>query len=120
MIDLHKLNRFRCVDPQMVDHYGGFGGSTEGAFQLPSPVDGQMLVVVASTGLGWDHVSVSRRNRAPNQRELAFIYQTFFEPGESAMQLFVPDAEHVNIHPNCLHLWRPQGEGIPKPPRIFV
>jgi hypothetical protein len=120
MIDLHKLNRFRCVDPSIVERYGGFGDRHEGAFQLPSPVDGQLLVVIASTGLGWDHVSVSRKNRSPNQTELDFIFRTFFETGESAMQLFVPQAEHVNVHPNCLHLWRPQEEGIPKPPRIFV
>lgn len=120
MINLHELNDYRIIDSELVKYYGGYGGADEGAFRIPSPVDGQAMAVVASTGLGWDHVSVSRRNRPPNQTELDYVYRLFFRPGEAAMQLFVPTTEHVNNHPNCLHLWRPQGEGIPKPPRIFV
>lgn len=29
-------------------------------------------------------------------------------------------ADYVNLHPLCLHLWRPTGAEMPKPPKIFV
>ena len=37
-----------------------------------------------------------------------------------AMQLHVPPRDHVNIHPNCLHLWRPQFAMIPRPEAWMV
>jgi len=120
MIDLNRLNGHRIMDQKITDYYGGFGSGGEGAFHIPSPVDGKPILVIASTAGGWDHLSISRQNRMPNQRELDHVYRMFFKPGETAMQLFVPKSEHVNIHENCLHLWRPQEEGIPKPPRGFV
>jgi hypothetical protein len=36
------------------------------------------------------------------------------------MELHVPIAEHINLHPNCLHLWRPQDVEIPRPPAYMV
>jgi len=39
---------------------------------------------------------------------------------ETVMQLHVPVAEHRNLHPNCLHLWRPLNERIPQPPPDMV
>ena len=99
----------------MVDRNGDGG-----AFLVPSPVDRQPMQVIASHGLGWDHVSVSRKNRSPNQVEMDFVFRLFFGDGEMAVQYFMPRDEHVNIHPYCLHIWRPQSAEIPKPPRIFV
>jgi hypothetical protein len=32
------------------------------------------------------------------------------------MQLHAPRAQHINIHPHCLHLWRPLTCDIPMPP----
>jgi hypothetical protein len=29
-------------------------------------------------------------------------------------------ADYVNLHPLCLHLWRPTMMHMPKPPKIFV
>lgn len=109
MIRLETLRRFQIE-----------GGEDGGAFKVPSPVDGKDLLVIASTGLGWDHVSVSCKNRAPNQRELDHIFRLFFAPGETAVQYFLPRDEHINIHEYCLHLWRPQIGGFPKPQRRMV
>lgn len=44
------------------------------------------------------------------------IYKLFFLPTETVMQLHVPSADHVNDMPNCLHLWLPREEVIPRPP----
>lgn len=119
MINLNRLNGLRIIDHAVVERYGDVGDECGGCFELASPIDKQPLVVIASSALGWDHVSVSRRNRIPNQTELDYVYRTFFEPGETAVQYFVPRDEHVNIHPHCLHLWRPH-EPLKKPPRGFV
>ena len=76
--------------------------------------------LIASSGEGWDHVSVSRSSRCPNWPEMEHIKRLFFLDHETAMQLHVPPSEHVNHHPYCLHIWRPLGVEIPVPPSIMV
>lgn len=120
MIDLNELNRYRVVDKAVRDYYGNLGNGEAGCFSLPSPIDGQPLFVIASVSETWDHVSVSRKNRAPNQAELSHVHRLFFRPGESAVQFFLPLPEHINLHETCLHLWRPRRLAIPMPPREFV
>ena len=115
MIDLHDLDRYR------VEHsLGGWGDGGCGAFLIPSPIDRAGLRVIASDGLGWDHVSVSRQNRTPNWIEMEFIKRRFFKADETAMQLHVPSSKHINCHPYTLHLWRPQDQPIPLPPPEMV
>lgn len=100
--------------------YGDDGDDGCGAFLVPSPIDGRNLKVIATNGYGWDHVSVSREGRCPNWVEMAHVKRMFFEDNETAMQLHVPPTEHVNCHPFCLHLWRPQNVEIPRPPSLLV
>lgn len=76
--------------------------------------------VVASFGLGWDHVSVSRSDRCPTWDEMCQIKRRFFRDDETVMQLHVPPHENINMHPYCLHLWRPQDVPIPRPPAVMV
>lgn len=98
-----------------------YGDSDDGGvFMLRSPIDGGLLVVIASNGEGWDHVSVSRSNRCPNWPEMEFIKRTFFKDDECAMQLHIPITAHINLHPHCLHLWRPHHDKIPRPPGWMV
>jgi hypothetical protein len=78
------------------------------------------LKVIASDGGGWDHVSVSLPGRCPTWDEMEFIKRTFFRDDETAMQLHVPASEHIDIHPYCLHIWRPHDMPIPLPPSVFV
>jgi hypothetical protein len=111
MRDLHTLDRYRLH---------GLGDAGEGAFEVPSCIDRQLLRVIASTGYGWDHVSVSRRTRCPNWTEMEQIKRLFFEDTEVAMQIHVPVSEHLSYHPYCLHIWRPQDREIPTPPAILV
>lgn len=35
-------------------------------------------------------------------------------------QYHPPKSAYVNNHPNCLHLWRPIGIEMPRPPSIMV
>jgi hypothetical protein len=119
MRDLHVLNQYR--DRQIAQRiYGWSGDGTCGAFRVPSPIDGQTLVIVASSEDGWDHVSVSRANRCPNWPEMAHVRRLFFRDEETVMQLHVPIKDHIDLHPHCLHLWRPQNTAIPLPPTSMV
>jgi hypothetical protein len=112
--DLRKLDCYR------VDHpVRGWGGKGEGAFLIPH--DGLLLRVLATSDMEWDHVSVSlKEDRCPTWEEMEFIKRLFFRDDETAMQLHVPEVEHINCNPYVLHLWRPQNEVIPRPPAIMV
>ena len=100
--------------------YNCNGNRGNGCFQLPSPIDRGLMLIVASDGDSWDHVSVSRGNRCPNWPEMEYIKRLFFADDETAMQLHVPITDHINLHPYTLHLWRPQQQAIPRPPTRMV
>ena len=119
MRDLRTLDAYRDR-AAAVRIYGHPGDHGCGVFRIPSPIDSGALVVVASDGDGWDHISVSRANRCPNWPEMERIRRLFFRDEETVMQLHVPTSQHINVHPNCLHLWRPQNVEIPKPPGWMV
>ncbi|CAA7621144.1 hypothetical protein [Magnetospirillum sp. UT-4] len=120
MRDLYLVDAFRDTSPAVIAHFGWGGDGTCGVFIVSSPVDRAPLRVIASVGEGWDHVSVSRRNRCPNWTEMEHVKRLFFREDETAMQLHVPPADHVNLHPHCLHLWRPHNVEIPRPPADMV
>lgn len=120
MRDLRLLDAHRMRGREVIEFYGWEGDDTCGAFMLRSSIDGGDLVVIASNGEGWDHVSVSRRNRCPNWTEMEQVKRLFFRDDETAMQLHVPPADYVNAHPYTLHLWRPLDQEIPRPPGIMV
>lgn len=119
MKDLRTLNRYRNPT-QELRIYGVTGDASNGLFEVPCKATGRLLRVIASTGDRWEHVSVSLSNRCPNWEEMDYIARLFFAEDETAMQLHVPSAEHINKHPYCLHLWRPIEEAIPRPPGYMV
>jgi hypothetical protein len=105
----------------------GFGsppGADYGRFFIPSPKSGTFCVIASSgdeeLGVAWEHVSVSLTNRTPNWTEMCFIKDLFWAPEDAVMQLHPPRSQHINVHPYCLHLWRPLKALIPLPPRIAV
>lgn len=81
---------------------------------------GKTFFAVYSNGGGWDHVSVSLRNRCPTWEEMCEIKGIFFRPDECCVEYHPASKDYVNVHPYCLHIWRPQKDELPKPPRIFV
>lgn len=78
------------------------------------------LRVIASSGKGWDHVSVSLAHRTPTWYELEYVRKLLFKPDETVVQFHLPARDHVNIHPNTLHLWRPIHKKLPLPPKELV
>lgn len=119
MRDLRELDRYR--DRAGAIAWAGWAGDeTCGMFTVPSPTDGRDLKVIAASGEGWDHVSVSRPTRCPNWPEMEHVKRLFFLDDETAMQLHVPTSQHISIHPYCLHIWRPHEGSIPLPPAYMV
>lgn len=70
--------------------------------------------VDAALALGW------RAPGPPTEAEVERVKRAFFRSEETAMQLHVPPADHINVHPFCLHLWRPHDAEIPMPPKWMV
>lgn len=97
-----------------------------GAFHLESPEPGWRLAVIASDGLGWEHVSVhayrqeGQRQRTPAWKEMCHVKRLFWDAEDVVMQLHPRESDYVNCHPHTLHLWRPTAAVIPTPPAIFV
>lgn len=120
MRNLRELDIYRDCSPEIVEYFGSAGDEAGGAFRVPSCIDRAPMRVIASSGEGWDHVSVSRKNRCPNWPEMEHVKRMFFETDETVMQLHVPLTDHINYHSNCLHLWRPHDAEIPRPPGWMV
>ena len=120
MKNLNELDVYRDVSQNTINLFGNIGNHENGLFWVPSCMDTVLLKIIASSDMGWDHVSISRNKRCPNWPEIEQVKHLFFKDNETAMQLHVPKSEHINIHPYCLHIWRPLDTDIPKPPSILV
>jgi hypothetical protein len=112
-----KVERFRVTEgPMRSDTRAG----NNGCFFVPCPGTRANLQVIASDGMGWEHVSVSLQTRCPSWAEMCYIKDLFWDEEETVMQLHPPRSEWVNNHPYCLHLWRPVSDVIPRPREILV
>lgn len=119
MRDLHMLDAYRLHEKEL--QFAGFpGDGSNGIFELPSPVDGVPLHIIVGTGMGWEHVSVSRHDRCPVWEEMDYLARMFWQAHETVVQFHVPRSDHVNVHDRCLHLWRPTRKPVPRPPAMMV
>lgn len=109
-----EIERYRKQHPLYPDR----GAGNNGFFLIP--YQSYELCIIASDEGGWDHVSVSLKNRIPRYYEMCFIKDLFFKEDEIAVEFHVPKDKHINNFENCLHLWRNQKEGHKLPPQIFV
>lgn len=91
-----------------------------GVFMVPSPTSMLNLRVIAASGEGWDHLSVSTSRRCPTWEEMDWLKRRVFFDDEVVMQLHVGSSDHINTHPYCLHMWRPHDQLIPLPPKAMV
>lgn len=95
-----------------------FNGNN-GAFQIKGR-KGRRFNVVASDGSGWEHVSVSCADRCPTWEEMCWIKEMFWDDEDCVIQYHPPKKDYVNMHPFCLHLWRPTDREIPIPDPVLV
>lgn len=70
--------------------------------------------------MAWEHVSVSLPNRCPTWAEMCAIKDLFWDESDCVVQYHPPKRDWVNNHPYCLHLWRPVGQEIQRPPSLMV
>jgi hypothetical protein len=93
-----------------------------GAFLIDGPC-GRGLKIMASDGMGWEHVSVSlalkRTKYTPNWDEMCFVKEMFWDNEDCVIQYHPPKSKYVNIA-EVLHLWRPVDLQIPMPDSIMV
>jgi hypothetical protein len=108
-------------------HYASRRGDACGAFLVRGP-SGRQLAIIVSDGLdddpalaGWEHVSVSIEGKhPPNWQEMSWVKNAFWDDTETVVQLHPKLSQYINIHPNCLHLWRQVGIDAPLPPPLLV
>ncbi|HEC32780.1 MAG TPA: hypothetical protein ENI63_00790 [Candidatus Kaiserbacteria bacterium] len=95
-----------------------------GCFVADSILGGRELGIIASDGMGWEHVSISVRqgssSRTPNWVEMCQVKDLFWDNEDCVIQYHPPKSEYVNNHPDVLHLWKPVGKQIETPPSILV
>jgi hypothetical protein len=89
-----------------------------GCFIIPR--GGRKLTVIVSDEVGWDHVSVSLKNRTPTWDDMVYIKNLFWDDSETVLQFHPPKSDYVNIHKHCLHLWKNQRTPVELPPLFMV
>jgi hypothetical protein len=114
--DKLELGRIKHGHMASDSSYGPYG-----AFEIAGPC-GRLLLIVAAAddNTGWEHVSVSNNKHPPNWQEMCYVKDLFWREDECVMQLHPAQSKYINVHPNCLHLWRPTRTEIPLPPLILV
>lgn len=115
-IDEIRRNENLIIKESAAD--GGWGTAyltVNGLINIRKPV-----MIVFSWGGGWDHVSVSYKDRCCTWEEMCEVKNMFFRPEECVLQYHPPASDYVNTHPFCLHLWRPQWISMPMPPSGMV
>lgn len=100
--------------------YGSNGSyGNNGQFLMFAPT-GEPIMILVSDQCGWDHVSVSCRNRPPTWDEMCFVKDLFFDADETVIQYHPPKSKYVDNCGNCLHLWRNHKQEVELPPRWMV
>ena len=87
---------------------------------LICPYKPGQVPVIASWGMGWEHVSVSMKNRCPTWEEMCLVKNIFWNPDECVVQYHPPEKEYVNCYPHCLHLWKKIGSDFETPPKKLI
>jgi hypothetical protein len=115
-MSMHVPNKYRIRSGQFAtnDDVGN-----NGMFFIPLE-HSQFLQVIASDEIGWEHVSVSRRDRCPTWSEMCFIKSMFWDEEDCVVQFHPPKSQYVNHHPYCLHMWRKVGEEFQTHPSWMV
>ena len=114
----HVPERFRITKGRM-------GSAPEagnnGAFQFRLR-GGETVFAVASDGEGWEHVRVTFVGGigTPRWKQMCEIKDIFWDAEDCVVQYHPPKSEYINNCPTCLHLWRPIGIEIPRPPVALV
>lgn len=61
--------------------------------------------VIHSVEDGMNHISLSNPHRLPTYEEMKTARYKICPDVKYMAQIFPPESEFVNVHPNCLHLY---------------
>lgn len=123
---LANVERYRITDGPLASD-ASYGNN--GQFLLKCPETNRLLLVQASDGEGWEHVSVSLagvmqlikdRRRTPTWEEMCYVKRQFWQPEETVVEYHPPRSRYVNNHPYVLHLFRPLAIEFPMPPLHLI
>ena len=80
------------------------------------------MTFIASSGMGWDHVSVApcKPKLMPTWEQMCKVKDIFFRDDESVIEIHPPKDQYVNNKSNCLHLWRANDKEMVLPPSFMV
>lgn len=69
--------------------------------------DGLRVIVTDEIHDGqlWQHVSISRKNRLPTWQDIRRVKDLMIGADEKAIMVLPKQAEYVNAHPYCMHLF---------------
>lgn len=107
----------------------GWGGGNNGYFVIEHPkIADYYFQVIASDGLGWEHVSVSlvttkrgrKVERCPTWEEMCYVKDQFWSKDQAVIQFHPPQSGYVNNHKYCLHMWRNTEVEVPVPDSLLV
>ncbi|MBO7615011.1 MAG: hypothetical protein J6T15_04885 [Bacilli bacterium] len=73
-------------------------------------ISGKWLNFMFSVQMGWEHLSVSMPSKTPSWDQMCVMKDIFFEEEEECFEYHPKKSEYVNMHPHCLHIWRPRVE----------
>lgn len=95
-----------------------------GAFFAQGPKGAELKILSSNADFpeseGWEHVSVSCKNRCPNWPEMCFVKSLFWGADECVIQFHPPKADYVNNHAFCLHMWKDTRTEARRPPSVLV
>ena len=112
-----EISKIPCLEVRDTGEDGGAGLIMLG---LDERRPYKKAVVIWSWGDGWDHVSMSYKDRVPTWDEMCKLKDLFFLPEETCVEYHPAKSQYVNIHPYCLHIWRRQDDYMPRPPMYMV
>ena len=83
-------------------------------------ISNKRLNFIFSYQMGWEHLSVSMPSRTPTWEQMCKMKDIFWNKDEACVQYHPKEEDYVNMHPHCLHIWKPTDEVLPTPPHILV
>lgn len=69
---------------------------------------------------GWEHLTVSGKNKVPDWNVMCAVKDIFWEDEELCIQYHPKKSQYINNHENCLHIWRPLFTDLPEPDQFLI
>ena len=77
-------------------------------------------LVKFTSALGWEHLSVSHKNKIPSWNTMQEMKEMFWDDEEVCFQLHPAKSEYINNNEYTLHIWKPIDREFETPPSILV